>query len=143
MVFCNIRYSCYLLFIYLVNRHIETYIITGSCINISQNPGTEDLALSQQEKESVCQEIAGLMKKGYPIFNLKSAFPYLVEGKFPTPCYQCLVIEDGKEFICGRCVEIPELCDHCGYFFAAEYALLFRGYLPVIWEALRVYLRYI
>ena len=27
--------------------------------------------------------------------NLKSAFKYLINNDFPTPCHQCVVIEDG------------------------------------------------
>ena len=42
--------------------------------------GTEALALNLEEKKNCCERIERLMKAGYPIFNLKSAFPYLVEN---------------------------------------------------------------
>ena len=106
-------------------------------------PGTEGLSLSQEEKKECCSQIARLKKNGAPIFNLTSAFPYLIDNSFPTPCHQCLVIENGKLSICGRCIDIPGLCQKCGYFFVAEYTLLFRGKLPVLWEMLRTYLKYI
>ena len=83
------------------------------------------------------------MAEGYPIFNLKSAFPYLVDNSFPTPCHQCIVMENGKQSVCGRCIDVPGLCDQCGYFFAAEYSLLFRGNLRVAAEMLHTYLKYI
>ncbi|MGL4738122.1 MAG: radical SAM protein [Cellulosilyticaceae bacterium] len=105
--------------------------------------GTEALSLTQEEKVACCEEITHLMKRGYPIFNLKSAFPYIVSNKFKTPCYQCVVMEKGKQSICGRCIEEPGLCDQCGYFFAAEYALLFGGNVKVIWDMLTTYTRYI
>lgn len=106
-------------------------------------PKTEHLMLSVAEKQECCDMIAGLMNKGYPIFNIKSAFEYIVHNTFLTPCHQCVVMEDGKQSVCGRCVEIEGLCGQCGYFFAAEYSLVFRGNIKVIAEMLRTYLKYI
>ena len=106
-------------------------------------PDTENLALSREEKAACCQVIAQMMKEGAPVFNLKSAFPCLIENRFPTPCHQCVVMENGRLSTCGRCIEVPGLCERCGYFFVAEYTLLFRGNLRVVLEMLRTYLRYI
>lgn len=106
-------------------------------------PNTEDLALSSEEKEACCQVISQMMAQGVPVFNLKSAFPYLTRNCFPTPCYQCVVMENGKLSTCGRCIEVPGLCERCGYFFVAEYTLLFRGNPRIIIEMLRTYLKYI
>lgn len=106
-------------------------------------PDTENLALSVGEKEACCRTIAEMMGEGAPVFNLKSAFPYLVHNRFPTPCRQCVVMENGKLSTCGRCIEVPGLCERCGYFFVAEYTLLFRGNPRVIAEMLRTYLKYI
>ena len=106
-------------------------------------PDTEDLALSVEEKAACCEAIAGMKDQGAPVFNLKSAFPYLIHNRFPTPCRQCVVMENGRLSTCGRCIDIPGLCQRCGYFFVAEYTLLFRGNPRVILEMLRTYLRYI
>ena len=106
-------------------------------------PDTKELALSKEEKANCCKVIAKMMKEGVPVFNLKSAFPYLINNSFPTPCYQCVVVENGKVSTCGRCVEVPGLCDECGYFFVAEYTLLFRGNPRIIFEMLKTYLKYI
>lgn len=106
-------------------------------------PDTKELALSVAEKEQVCNVICQMMKEGAPVFNLKSAFPYLIRNDFPTPCHQCVVMENGKLSTCGRCIEVPGLCEQCGYFFVAEYTLLFRGNLRIIFEMLRTYLKYI
>lgn len=106
-------------------------------------PDTKELALSVEEKQKCCGVIEEMMKEGAPIFNLKSAFPYLIHNNFPTPCYQCVVMENGKLSICGRCVDVPGLCEKCGYFFVAEYTLLFRGNLKIIFEMLMTYLKYI
>lgn len=106
-------------------------------------PDTADLALSREEKAACCREIEGLMREGCPIFNLRSAFPYLIDNTFPTPCHQCVVMEDGKLSVCGRCVDVPGLCEQCGYFFAAEYALVFSGHWKVAFDMLRTYLKYI
>ncbi len=106
-------------------------------------PDTKELALSKQEKAACCAVITQMMREGVPVFNLKSAFPYLIENKFPTPCHQCVVMEDGKLSTCGRCIEIPGLCEQCGYFFVAEYTLLFQGNIKIILDMLRTYLKYI
>lgn len=106
-------------------------------------PDTKELALSKEEKAKCCEIITKMMKEGAPVFNLKSAFPYLINNSFPTPCYQCVVIENGKISTCGRCIEVLNLCEQCGYFFVAEYTLLFRGNPKIILEMLRTYLKYI
>lgn len=106
-------------------------------------PDTKELALSKEEKAKCCEIITKMMKEGAPVFNLKSAFPYLINNSFPTPCYQCVVIENGKVSTCGRCIEVLGLCDECGYFFVAEYTLLFQGNPKIILEMLTTYLKYI
>lgn len=106
-------------------------------------PDTKDLALSKEEKSACCDVINEMIKAGAPVFNLKSAFEYLINNTFPTPCHQCVVIENGKISTCGRCIEVEGLCNECGYFFVAEYTLLFRGNLRIIFEMLKTYLKYI
>ena len=106
-------------------------------------PDTRNLFLSKDEKQKIADTILQLINEGYPIFNLKASLPYLVNNSFPTPCYQCLVIEDGKISVCGRCIDVPGLCEECGYFFVAEYTLLFRGNLRIAFEAVRTYLKYV
>lgn len=106
-------------------------------------PDTRELALTKADKADCCGVITQMMKEGAPVFNLKSAFPYLIENSFPTPCHQCVVIEDGKVSVCGRCIEVEGLCKECGYFFVAEYTLLFRGNIKVIFEMLKTYLKYV
>jgi len=106
-------------------------------------PGTEALALSADEKQILLDEISRLIDAGYPIFNLKSAFKYIAGNSFKTPCRQCVVVENGKQSICGRCIHIDGLCARCGYFFAAEYSLVFDGNVRVMMDMLHTYLKYI
>ncbi len=106
-------------------------------------PDTTPFALSADEKKDVCNVISDMIRLGVPVFNLKSAFPYIINNSFPVPCHQCVVIENGKLSTCGRCIDVPGLCEKCGYFFVAEYTLLFRGNIKIIIEMLRTYLRYI
>lgn len=106
-------------------------------------PDTVSLALSREEKAACCETISQMMEEGAPVFNLRTAFPYLVDNRFPTPCHQCVVIEKGRLSVCGRCIDIPGLCEKCGYFFVAEYTLIFRGHLRIIVDMLRTYLKYI
>lgn len=106
-------------------------------------PDTKELALTKEEKAKCCKDIKDMIKEKCPVFNLKSAFKYLINNDFPTPCHQCVVIEDGKLSTCGRCIHEEGLCEQCGYFFVAEYTLLFRGNLKIIFEMLMTYLKYI
>lgn len=106
-------------------------------------PDTARLALSIEEKQQCCDVITQMMDEGIPVFNLRSAFKHLIYNSFPTPCHQCVVMENGKISTCGRCIDVPNLCDRCGYFFVAEYTLLFRGNVKIIIDMLKTYLRYI
>ena len=106
-------------------------------------PDTAELALTREEKRACCAVISRMMEEGAPVFNLKSAFPYLIDNRYPVPCRQCVVMEAGKLSVCGRCIDVPGLCERCGYFFVAEYTLLFKGNPRIIFEMLKTYLKYI
>ena len=142
---------------YMAINQINKYAVQDVCLTardtknvraVSFNfhtpyPDTRELALSREEKEACCRKIVQMMEAGAPVFNLKSAFPYLVRNDFPTPCHQCVVMENGRLSTCGRCIAVPGLCEKCGYFFVAEYTLLFRGNVRIILEMLGTYLKYI
>lgn len=106
-------------------------------------PGTEHLSLTLDQRRAACAQIAELIAEGRPILNMASALPRIAEGTAPVPCPQCVIVEDGQLGTCGRCVEIPGLCQECGFFFAAELSLLFRGDPRVVADALRSYRRYL
>jgi MoaA/NifB/PqqE/SkfB family radical SAM enzyme len=106
-------------------------------------PGTERLGLSREEKMDCVREITGFIEAGYPILNLRKALPYIAANDFRTPCRQCVLMENGQQWTCGRCIEIEGLCGQCGYFFAAEYSLLFGGNWGVVFDFVRTYLKYI
>ena len=72
-----------------------------------------------------------------------AAHPRIADLSAPKPCPQCVVVEDGQQWTCGSCIEIPGLCDQCGFFFAGELSLLFRGDPRVIRDALRAYRAYL
>ena len=52
-------------------------------------------------------------------------------------------MENGKLTTSGRCIDVPGLCEKCGYFFVAEYTLIFSGKIGIVLEMLRTYLKYI
>lgn len=106
-------------------------------------PGTEELALSALEKERCCMVISRMMEENYPISNLKSAFKYICKNDFPKPCYQNVVIENGELLACNRCMKFDGLCDQCGYFLTAEFTLMLKGNIPVIFDMLRNYKKYV
>ena len=104
--------------------------------------GTEGLSLNREQKEQAVASIKKLIKSGYPVFNLPVGLDRYLLGNWERPCRQCVVYEGGREFICGRCIEIPGLCEECGYLFAVEFSLLLKGNPRAIWQMLRVYYKY-
>lgn len=102
-------------------------------------PGTEALALDPEQRRGVCARIAALIRQGYPVVNLASALPWIADLSAPRPCPQCVVVEDGEQWTCGRCIDVPGLCEQCGFSFAAELSLLFRGDPAVVAEVVRRY----
>jgi MoaA/NifB/PqqE/SkfB family radical SAM enzyme len=105
--------------------------------------GTEALTLSKEQKFKVVDTIKIMIKKKYPVFNLSSALDYYLQNKWDRPCYQCIVSENKKRYVCGRCVEIDGLCKNCGYLFAVEFSLLFKGNPKVILDMIKTYLKYV
>jgi len=105
--------------------------------------GTEGLALNREQKIQAVNTIKAMIKGKYPIFNLYSALDYYLENKWRRPCYQCIVSENKRRYVCGRCVEIPGLCEECGYLFAVEFSLLCTGKIKVIFDMIKTYLRYV
>lgn len=105
--------------------------------------GTEHLSLSQEEKRETIDSIKKMIRGGMPIFNLYSGLDAYIENKWERPCYQCIVSEEEKRYVCGRCVEVEGLCQECGYLFAVEFSLLFQGNAKIIFEMLKTYLRYV
>jgi len=104
--------------------------------------GTETLSLSADEKLQAIEGIRALMRDRYPIFNLESGLDHWLSGDWKRACPQCVVVENGRHYVCGRCVEIPGLCEECGFLFAAEFSLLFGGNPRTIWQMAWTYLRY-
>ena len=124
---------------------------------------TEAMVADAVEKFSLAE--TNLYKNG-DISAIKTAIESvkasLTNGQFPSDAdeaYECIrealvvagfnaskasaVIENGKISTCGRCIEIEGLCDECGYFFVAEYTLLFKGNIKIIFDMLKTYLKYI
>lgn len=104
-------------------------------------PGTEHLTLTMPERRDACDRIARLIRSGHPVLNLASALPRIADLTAPTPCNQCVIVEDGEQWTCGRCIEVPGLCQQCGFLFAGELSQLFAGDPRVIVDAVRTYAR--
>ena len=79
------------------------------------------------QRRDACDRIARLIRAGYPVLNLASALPRIADLTAPTPCHQCVIVEDGQQWTCGRCIEVPGLCQQCGFLFAGELSQLFAG----------------
>lgn len=105
--------------------------------------GTEHLSLTREQQIQAVNSIKSMIESGYPVFNLHSALDYYLQNKWERPCYQCIVSENKRRFVCGRCVEIEGLCERCGYLFAVEFSLLCKGNIRVIFDMLKTYLKYV
>lgn len=99
-------------------------------------PGTESLTLTESQKHAAIEEIRALIHEGFPVFNLASTLDAFLANQWPRPCPECLVMESGKEFVCGRCSAIPGMCKVCGYLFAVEFSQVYSGNLAAATEAL-------
>jgi MoaA/NifB/PqqE/SkfB family radical SAM enzyme len=106
-------------------------------------PGTEHLSLSADEKRDVVGTILRMKRAGYPVFNLDRSLDAYLAGARARPCAQCIVSEGGKRWVCGRCIDVPGLCDECGYLFAYEFQLLFDADIAAVCDAMRTYTRYL
>ena len=104
--------------------------------------GTEYLALTREQKEKCLENIKMLIKLKYPILNAQSAFSAIASNSF-KPFFLGRIIENGKQSICGRCIEIDRLCENCGYFFAAECSLIFNGSIKVAFDIFSTYKKYL
>lgn len=105
--------------------------------------GTEYLSLTEEQKLQAVNSIKAMLKSGYPVFNLYSALDYYLQNNWERPCYQCIVSENRKRYVCGRCNEIEGLCDQCGYLFAVEFSLLCKGNTKIIFDMIKTYLKYV
>lgn len=106
-------------------------------------PGTEGLSLSREQKVQAVDSIRRLIRERYPVFNLETALDHWLSGEWRWPCHQCVVIENGRIYTCGRCVDIPGLCKECGFLFATEFSLLFSGNLGAMIQMALTYPRYV
>jgi Fe-coproporphyrin III synthase len=143
--------------VYMAVNNVNYNEIEGVCSLVKENPnlksisfnlhtpykGTEGLALSREQKVQAVNNIKRMIEEKYPVFNLYSALDYYLKNKWDRPCYQCVVSENKKRYVCGRCVEIDGLCEECGYLFAVEFSLLCRGKIRVILDMIKTYLRYV
>jgi MoaA/NifB/PqqE/SkfB family radical SAM enzyme len=103
---------------------------------------TESLCLTAEQRECAVRRIGRLIDRRYPVFNLRSVLKLFLRNTWARPCHQCIVSEDRVRYVCGRCSEIPGLCEQCGYLFAAEFSAIFSGNLRAIVEMFRTYVRY-
>lgn len=143
--------------IYMAINKLNYKTVTEVCKLTKDNPninsisfnfhtpykGTEELSLSDFEKKETVFTIKDLIKKGFPIFNLECALDEYLKNTWKRPCYQCIVSENNKKYICGRCVEIEDLCNQCGYLFAVEFSMLFNGNIKAIFQMIKTYLKYV
>lgn len=104
---------------------------------------TESLCLAPEQRVGAVRKIQSMIDAGYPVFNLRSTLDRFLENRWKRPCPQCVVSEGGRRSVCGRCSEIPGLCEQCGYLFAVEFSSLFAGNPRAIIDMLTTYVRFV
>ncbi|MDY0062772.1 MAG: radical SAM protein [Myxococcota bacterium] len=105
--------------------------------------GTEELCLDREQEAWCIRTLGELQRAGHLIVNLPSQLPRHLSGQWRRPCRQCLIWEDGRRWICGRCRDIPGLCERCGYLFALDVSRLAAGDPRALGDLLRIYPRWL
>ncbi len=143
--------------VYMAVNNMNYLEIPQVCAMVRENPniksisfnfhtpyeGTGRLSLTSAQKTQAVDTIRQLIKQGYPIFNLYTSLEHFLRNDWSRPCYQCIVSENNRRYICGRCSEIDGLCHECGYLFAVEFSLLFKGNIKIIFEMLKTYMKFV
>jgi MoaA/NifB/PqqE/SkfB family radical SAM enzyme len=106
-------------------------------------PGLEGLSLTEEQKRAAVAEITALIDEGYPIFQLKETLRAYLTGDWPRPLRYCIASDTQREYQCARCVEVPGLCEKCGYLFATEFGLVLDGRPRALAEAALRYPRFL
>ena len=90
-------------------------------------PGTEHLTLTMRAASRGLRPDRPADPRGLPGAQPGHALPRIADLTAPTPCHQCVIVEDGQQWTCGRCIEVEGLCQQCGFLFAGELSQLFAG----------------
>ena len=101
-------------------------------------PGTEDLALTQEEREAVIDRVLRYKRKGYPIMNSYSGLKRMRHPeRLKNRCWITnFIYPNGERSFCvglqpqmleGYTRYVPtDLCAHCGFCMAGEMASVFN-----------------
>jgi hypothetical protein len=106
-------------------------------------PGLEGLSLDEGQKRAAVAEITALIDEGYPILQLKETLQAYLTGDWPRPLRYCIASDTQRGYQCARCVEVPGLCEQCGYLFATEFGLILDGRPRALAEAVQRYPRFL
>ncbi|MCQ2146010.1 MAG: radical SAM protein [Bacteroidales bacterium] len=89
--------------------------------------GSEEMALSQEQRTSVIELLISSKKKGYPIMNTVSGLKNMLNLNFKRYCWICnFVYCDGRQS--PICIDNKDsgMCDKCGFSMAGEMNAVFR-----------------
>ena len=88
--------------------------------------GTEHLALSQQQREEVINQLIAYKHQGYRIMNSISGLKNMLSLRFKRHCWICNFIYcDGRRS--PQCIDNmdSDICQHCGFSMAGEMNAVF------------------
>lgn len=100
--------------------------------------GTEALALSPKQRESVIKQLISYKKKGYRIMNTVSGLKNMLSLDFKRFCWICNFIYcDGRQS--PVCIDDPQsgICEKCGFSMSGEMNAVFRFRLDTILAGLK------
>lgn len=101
-------------------------------------PGSEQLMLSQQQRERIIDTIIDYKRRGYPIMNTKAGLRRMKDLNFKKRCWITnYVLTDGSRHPQPVCAEGGG-CEHCGFSMAGEMSALFNFCPETIFAGLKL-----
>ena len=117
----------------------ENPLIKSISINFhTPYPGVEELALSQDERCGVIDEVLSLKRQGYQVMNSRSGLKVMKKRGFDKSCWvSAFILADGARL--DECPgKILGICENCGFCMAGETYCVLRLKPDTLLSALRL-----
>lgn len=103
-------------------------------------PGTEELALSQEEREEVIAKITKMKRKGYQIKNSFLGLKLMLKPDFKKYCWMAnYILIDGRRLPQCPCKDLG-MCDQCGFFMSGEMYSAMHLNMDTIFYGMRLWM---
>ena len=107
-------------------------------------PGTEHLALTREQRREASRRIGKPRPpRATPILNLRQHPAGGRRERLAHPGHQCVMVEDGQQWVCGRCIESRACASSAATCSPPSYRCCSAGGPWVVADAVRTYGRYL